>query len=338
MSKRILVTGTAGFIGYHMAERLCADGHEVLGFDCVNDYYDVRLKEARLKKLERYDNNFSFIRADLADQGAVEKAFEDFTPDVVINLAAQAGVRYSLTHPRSYMRSNIDGFLNILECCRHHETPNLIYASSSSVYGANGKMPFAVEDNVDHPVSLYAATKKSNELMAHTYAHLYGVPCTGLRFFTVYGPWGRPDMAMYIFTKAIFEGKPIDVFNNGNMLRDFTYIDDIVGGMMGLIDNPAKSNPGWDKMSPDPSSSYAPYALYNIGNNEPVKLMDMISMLENKIGRTAEKNFLPLQPGDVEETYANIDALQKLTGFTPKTSLEEGIDKFVEWYKNYNKI
>ncbi len=338
MGKKILVTGTAGFIGFHMARALCAEGHIVRGYDNVNDYYDVTLKEARLKELEKLDNyNFTFTRADLEDQAAVEKTFEEFEPEVVINLAAQAGVRYSLSHPRAYMRSNIDGFLNILECCRHAKISNLIYASSSSVYGANGKMPFAVEDNVDHPVSLYAATKKSNELMAHTYAHLYGVPCTGLRFFTVYGPWGRPDMAMYIFTKAIIEGQPIDVYNDGNMMRDFTYIDDIIAGMMPLIDLPAKANDNWDKMSPDPSSSNVPYALYNIGNNKPVNLLDMIDILEDAVGQKAEKRFLPLQPGDVEETYANIDALHKLTGFTPETSLEEGIQKFVDWYKEYHQ-
>lgn len=335
--QKILVTGTAGFIGFHLAKRLLADGKTVLGFDNVNDYYDVTLKENRLKQLTGH-KNFTFIRADLEDRAAMEKAFTDFAPDAVVNLAAQAGVRYSIENPHAYISSNIIGFMNILEACRHHKTKHLVYASSSSVYGANEALPFSVNDNVDHPVSLYAATKKSNELMAHTYAHLYGLPVTGLRFFTVYGPWGRPDMAMFKFTKAMYEGKPIDVFNNGDMKRDFTYVDDIIESVARLIQKPAAPNPDWSPLKPDPATSRAPYRLYNIGNHDPVQLVDMIKMLEAEVGIKATFNMKPMQAGDVYATYADVKALEEAVGFKPATPLKKGIAAFVRWYRDYHGL
>jgi UDP-glucuronate 4-epimerase len=329
-----LVTGTAGFIGYHVARRLLNRGETVIGLDNLNDYYDVELKKARLKQLEGMPK-FRFFKIDLVDREEMRKVFIEQHPRRVIHLAAQAGVRYSLTNPHAYASSNLTGFLNVLEECRHHRVEHLVFASSSSVYGANTKMPFSVHDNVDHPLSLYAATKKANELMAHAYSHLYGIPATGLRFFTVYGPWGRPDMALFIFAKAILAGQPIDVFNNGEMRRDFTYIDDIVEGVIRVADTVASPNPEWTGDSPDPASSRAPYRLYNIGSHKPIPLLDMLGMLERKLGRKAEKRFLPLQAGDVPETYADIDALIDASGFVPATSLEEGIANFVEWYLDY---
>lgn len=332
---KILVTGAAGFIGFHLSQALLARGEDVVGLDNLNDYYSVELKQARLDLL-LLDEHFQFEKIDLVDQKSMEALFAQEKFDVVVNLAAQAGVRYSLTNPHAYMSSNIDGFLNVLEGCRHNDVKHLVYASSSSVYGANTSMPFSVSDNVDHPVSLYAASKKANELMAHSYSHLYALPVTGLRFFTVYGPWGRPDMALFLFTKAIIEGKPIDVFNHGKMKRDFTYVDDIVDGVISTIDQTARPNPDWSGDSPDPSSSKAPFRLYNIGNNEPVELLTMIETLEKCLGISAEKNMLDMQPGDVPATYANIEALEIATGFHPSTSIEEGIAKFVEWYREYH--
>ena len=331
---RILVTGAAGFIGYHTAERLLARGDEVLGLDNVNDYYDVRLKEARLARLQRHER-FRFARLGLEDRAGMERLFADERPEYVIHLAAQAGVRYSLTHPHAYVESNLVGFMNILEGCRHHGVRHLTYASSSSVYGANTDMPFSVHDNVDHPLSLYAASKKANELMAHTYSHLYGLPTTGLRFFTVYGPWGRPDMALFLFTKAIQEGRPIDVFNHGRMQRDFTYIDDIVEGVVRVSDHVATPNPAWSGDAPDPGTSRAPYRIYNIGNNSPVELMHLISVLEEALGQRAEKNMLPMQPGDVPATYADVDDLVADVGFQPATPIETGVARFVDWYREF---
>ena len=328
---QILVTGAAGFIGYHLSEKLLERGDTVTGLDNLNDYYDVRLKEARLARLNKHAA-FSFIKADLGDRAAMESLFAQTNFDAVINLAAQAGVRYSLENPHAYVDSNIVGFTNILECCRHHNIGHLVYASSSSVYGMNGAMPFSVHDNVDHPISLYAASKKANELMAHTYSHLYNIPTTGLRFFTVYGPWGRPDMALFLFTEAILKGEPIKVFNNGNMQRDFTYIDDIVEGIIRVMDKPATPNPDWDAKSPDSGTSSAPYRLYNIGNNNPVALMDFIGAIEKALGKTAEKELLPMQPGDVAATYADIDALVEAVDYHPRTPVEEGINNFVAWY------
>lgn len=335
--KKILVTGAAGFIGFHLALRLLKEENAVCGFDNLNAYYDVALKEARLKIIEN-NAHFHFVRGDLADRAAVKKLFAENNFDVVFNLAAQAGVRYSLTNPHAYIESNLVGFTNILEGCRHNNVKHLLYASSSSVYGANTTMPFSVHDNVDHPLSLYAATKKANELMAHTYASLYRLPCTGLRFFTVYGPWGRPDMALFLFTRAILENRPIDVFNNGNMKRDFTYIDDIVEGLVRVMDKTPAPNPDWSGTAPDPSSSFAPWRIYNIGNNSPVKLLDFIQAIEKELGKTAVKNFLPLQPGDVPETRANVDDLMKDVGFCPATPVAAGIKQFVEWYRKYYKI
>lgn len=332
-----LVTGCAGFIGFHLARRLLAGGYPVVGLDNLNDYYEVSLKEDRLKQLTDY-KNFSFKRASLEDTRAVENLFAKHSVSIVINLAAQAGVRYSLENPRAYIDSNIVGFFNILEACRRHRVEHLIYASSSSVYGANTKMPFSVRHNVDHPVSLYAATKKANELMAHTYSQLYGLPTTGLRFFTVYGPWGRPDMALFLFTRAILAGEPIKVFNKGKMKRDFTYIDDVVEGIIRLLDKKPAPNPAWDGDRPDPGSSYAPYRVYNIGNNRPVELLKFISVLEEKLGRRARKEFLPMQAGDVPVTYADVDDLMREIGFRPQTTIEEGIGKFVDWYMEYYKI
>lgn len=330
----ILVTGCAGFIGFHLSMRLLNEGYQVVGLDNLNDYYDVSLKRSRLSLLDK-EAGFCFVYASLEDKEAVEGVFQENSFDVVIHLAAQAGVRYSIENPHIYIDSNIVGFLNILEGCRHHGVGHLIFASSSSVYGANRKLPFSVHDNVDHPLSLYAATKKSNELMAHTYSHLYGIPTTGLRFFTVYGPWGRPDMALFIFTKAILAGEPIKVFNYGNMKRDFTYIDDVVEGVVRLINKKPEPNPEWDDTNPDPGTSFAPYKIYNIGNNQPVELMYFISVLEKHLGREAKKEFLPMQPGDVPETYADVDDLMRDVGFKPSTPIEVGIERFVEWYKDY---
>lgn len=333
----IIVTGCAGFIGFHLSKKLLEQGHHVLGIDCVNDYYDVRIKEDRLAILEK-DSRFSFRKIFLEDLEGMNKAFAEFKPDYVVNLAAQAGVRYSLTNPQAYVNSNLVGFGNVLECCRHHDVKHLIYASSSSVYGGNTKVPFSTSDSVDHPLSMYAATKKANELMAHTYANLYKLPCTGLRFFTVYGPWGRPDMALFIFTKAIFENKPIEIFNHGNMSRDFTYIDDIVEAIDKIIPMPAKPSSSWKSELPNPSTSFAPYKVYNIGNNNPVQLLDMVDMLEREIGKEATKVMKPMQMGDVPSTYADISDLSRDIGFSPSTKLEFGIKKFVSWYKDYYKI
>lgn len=331
---RILVTGTAGFIGSALAHQLLDRGDEVIGVDNVNDYYDVTLKEARLARLKSRPG-FTEIRVSLEDRSSIEKTFSKYRPSRVVNLAAQAGVRYSLKNPHAYIDANLVGFCNILEACRHHEVEHLVYASSSSVYGANTQMPFSIHHNVDHPVSLYAATKKANELMAHTYSHLYDLPTTGLRFFTVYGPWGRPDMALFIFTRKILAGKPIDVFNHGKHKRDFTYIDDIVEGVVRCIDRVATPNPDWRSDLPDPGTSQAPYRLYNIGCHQPVQLMDFIEILEKNLGMKAEKNFLPMQQGDVPATYADVDDLMRDTGYRPRTSIEEGIARFVEWYKDY---
>ncbi|PID40483.1 MAG: capsular biosynthesis protein CpsI [Proteobacteria bacterium] len=332
--KNALVTGAAGFIGFHLSKRLLDGGCRVIGVDNLNDYYDPSLKQARLKILQA-NPAFEFKRTDLADKNGLEAIFEAHSIDVVVNLAAQAGVRYSLTNPHAYVDSNLVGFVNILECCRHHDVKHLVFASSSSVYGANTDMPFSVHHNVDHPVSLYAATKKSNELMAHTYSHLFGLPCTGLRFFTVYGPWGRPDMALFLFARAILEGKPIDVFNHGKMKRDFTYIDDIVEGVVRVMAHIPDPNPDWKGNAPDPGTSYTRYKVYNIGNNQPVELMDFIKAIEKALGKEAQKNFMDLQPGDVPATYADVDDLIADVGFKPATTIEEGIGRFVGWYKDY---
>ena len=331
---RVLVTGTAGFIGFHTAMRLLERGHAIVGIDNVNDYYDVSLKEARLKILDEYPE-FTFVRGSIADWTLVKGLFDQHKPQRVVHLAAQAGVRYADANPFAYAESNLAGFLNILEGCRQTGTEHLVYASSSSVYGANTLLPFSVDHNVDHPVSLYAATKKSNEMMAHAYAHLYRIPVTGLRFFTVYGPWGRPDMALFRFTKAILAGQPIEVYNQGQHARDFTYIDDIVTGVCRVLDKPATPNPDWSSDAPDPGTSSAPYRLYNIGNNQTVQLMDLIAALESALGQTAEKIMLPLQPGDVVATYANVDALSAEFGFKPSTPIEEGIRRFVDWYRTF---
>lgn len=330
----ILVTGTAGFIGYHVAKLLLERGDRVLGIDNVNDYYDVRLKFARLAQLSTI-REFTFMRADIANREAMSSIFASHPIHSVVHLAAQAGVRYSLTNPYAYSEANITGFLNVLENCRHANVQHLVFASSSSVYGGNTRMPFSVHDNVDHPVSLYAATKKANELMAHSYAHLFAFPCSGLRFFTVYGPWGRPDMALFLFTKAILEGRPIDVFNYGDMRRDFTYIDDIAEGVVRVLDKPASPNPNWSGQDPDPGTSSSPYRIYNIGNHRPVELSYVISLLEQALGKTAEKNFLPMQPGDVPATYAEVDDLIREVGFKPDTPIEVGIPRFVDWYRAY---
>ncbi|BCA55047.1 putative 37.6 kDa protein in cld 5'region [Nitrospira sp. KM1] len=332
-----LVTGVAGFIGFHVAKRLIDRGDHVIGLDNVNDYYDVRLKEARLARLAPL-NGYQLVRLDLANRQGMKELFSEYPIKRVVHLAAQAGVRYSLVNPHAYTDSNIEGFLNVLEGCRHSQVEHLVYASSSSVYGGNTQMPFSIHDNVDHPVSLYAATKKANELMAHCYAHLYRLPCTGLRFFTVYGPWGRPDMALFIFTKAILEGKPIEVFNDGKMRRDFTYIDDIVEGIIRTLDHTAQPNPDWCGDRPDPGTSSAPARIYNIGNHQPVELLRFIEVLEQTIGKKAEKKFLPLQAGDVPATYADIDDLSRDVGFAPATPIEVGIARFVEWYREFYKI
>jgi UDP-glucuronate 4-epimerase len=331
---RIMVTGAAGFIGHALCQRLMERGDHVTGVDNLNDYYEVSLKESRLARL-RDQSNFAFHRIDVADRQATASVFAGDQFDAVVHLAAQAGVRYSLTNPSQYIDSNLVGFANILEGTRRFNIGHLVYASSSSVYGANTQLPFSERHNVDHPISLYAATKKANELMAHSYAHLFGIPCTGLRFFTVYGPWGRPDMALFKFTAGILNGTPIPVFNNGRMVRDFTYIDDIVRGIVSVIDQPAAPNPGFDRSNPDPASSYAPYRVYNIGNNQPVELMRYIEVLEQCLGRKADIQFLPMQPGDVHSTMADVSNLESATGFRPGTPVEEGIAHFVEWYKSY---
>ncbi len=335
--KKILITGAAGFIGYHLTQLLASNNFNIIGIDNLNSYYNVNLKKDRLKQLEKF-NNFKFLKIDLIDKNSLFDLFKKEKFEYVIHLAAQAGVRYSIENPYAYIDSNIYGFINVLEACRNFPIKHLIYASSSSVYGANVKQPFAENDNVDHPVSLYAATKKSNELMAHTYSDLYKIPTTGLRFFTVYGPWGRPDMAYFSFTKNILEGKEIKVFNNGDLERDFTYIDDIVFAIEKLIDKIPSETPEWDRVEAEPSTSFAPYRIFNIGNNKPVKLMEFISTLEKLLGKEANKKFLPMQPGDVYSTYADISKLNKLIGYKPTTSIEEGLAKFVKWYKKYFNI
>ena len=334
---KILVTGAAGFIGAALCKRLLDRDDDVVGVDNINDYYDINLKLARLNQLIEYER-FKFIKIDISDRNLISELFSREEFDSVIHLAAQAGVRYSISNPHAYIDSNIVGFMNILEGCRHNSVKHLAYASSSSVYGANTSMPFSVHDNVDHPVSLYAASKKANELMAHTYSHLYNLPTTGLRFFTVYGPWGRPDMSLFMFTRNILDEKPIDVFNYGNHRRDFTYIDDIVEGIMRVIDRPAQSNPSWNSDSPDPGTSLAPYRVYNIGNNNPVNLLNFIEILENSLGKAAIKNFLPIQPGDVPDTYADVSDLVNDLGYQPRTLLTTGIANFVAWYKNFYKV
>ncbi len=363
--KKILITGTAGFIGFHLANKLLAAGHTITGIDNINDYYDPQLKYDRLRAsgfhipadekvpeaggvgaqpappgeslqgITSSKGSYRFYQMDLADKDALMQLFESEQFDYVVNLAAQAGVRYSLTNPQAYMDANITGFLNILEACRAHPVKHLVYASSSSVYGKNTEMPFSVNHNVDHPVSLYAASKKSNELMAHTYSHLFGIPATGLRFFTVYGPWGRPDMALFLFTRAMTEGKPIEVFNEGNMMRDFTYIDDIVEGIIRVMERPAAANPAWDSKAPDPATSNIPHKVYNIGRGQPVKLMDFIAALETALDITAEKHLMPMQAGDVPATWADTTALERDTGYKPTTTVEQGIKQFVDWYRGY---
>jgi UDP-glucuronate 4-epimerase len=332
--QKVLVTGAAGFIGFHLAKRLLADGHQVVGVDNLNPYYDVSLKEARLEDLKK-EANFTFFQIDLCDRRQLEDLFAQQGFEVVMNLAAQAGVRYSLENPYAYVDSNLVGFMNLLECCRHQGVKHLVFASSSSVYGANTRMPFSVHHNVDHPVSLYAATKKANELMAHTYSHLYRLPCTGLRFFTVYGPWGRPDMALFLFTKAILEDKPIKVFNHGKMQRDFTYIDDIIEGVVRVMGRLPEVNPKWSGDAPDPGTSSAPYKVYNIGNNNPVELIKFIEVIEDVLGKKAQKELMDIQPGDVAATYADVDDLMEDVGFKPATPIQVGIKRFVEWFKDF---
>ncbi len=337
MGRNIVVTGCAGFIGFHLSKRLLELGDTVVGIDNMNDYYDVTLKERRLALLEE-EENFTFCRLSLEDKPAVDSLFAEHKFDRVVNLAAQAGVRYSLQNPQAYVSSNLVGFVNILEACRHAKVPELVYASSSSVYGSNVKYPFAEKDSVDHPVSLYAASKKSNELLAHSYSSLFGLPTVGLRFFTVYGPWGRPDMALFLFTKAILEGKPIEVFNNGDMQRDFTYIDDIIEGVVNVLKTPPKPDPDWDRLNPSPETSYAPYRLYNIGNDHCEQLMDMIGIIEKCLGKEAEKIMMPMQKGDVQKTSADIDLLRNEFGFSPTTTIETGIPKFIEWYRDFYNV
>lgn len=334
---KVLITGAAGFIGFHLSQRLLARGEQVVGLDNLSAYYEVSLKKDRLSQLEDKPN-FQFHKLDLSDRDSISQLFEQKQFEIVINLAAQPGVRYSLINPHAYVDSNLVGFTNILEGCRHSGIKHLVFASSSSVYGANTKIPFSVHDNVDHPISLYAATKKANELMAHTYSHLYGIPTTGLRFFTVYGPWGRPDMAPFLFTKAIIEGKPINVFNHGDMRRDFTYIDDIIEGVIRVIERTPEPNLHWSANFPDPGTSNAPYKIYNIGNNKPVELMLFIKTLEDVLGMKAQKNMLPIQPGDVPDTYANVDDLVKDVNFKPSTSIEVGLEQFVKWYRCYYRL
>ena len=331
---KVLVTGAAGFIGHALTHSLCQRGDDVVGLDNLNHYYDVGLKQARLQQLETFEN-FQFVAMDLADQAALEGLFSKSRFDRVLNMAAQAGVRYSLENPRAYIDSNLVGFGNLLECCRHHDIEHLVYASSSSVYGANQSMPFSTSDNVDHPISLYAATKKANELMAHSYSHLYRIPTTGLRFFTVYGPWGRPDMSPILFADAITQGTPIQVFNQGRHKRDFTYIDDIVDGVIRCLDRIPAGNPQWSGMNPDPASSNAPWQIYNIARGEPIELLYYIELLEQALGKTTSKELLPAQPGDVEETYADIDTLIADTGYTPKISIQQGLHQFAGWYMDY---
>lgn len=349
--KRILVTGAAGFIGFHLSKKLLERGDEVVGLDCVNDYYDVNLKYTRLAQLginrdqiqagilcKSNQQAFSFIQLQLEDLAGMQALFQNHKFDVVVNLAAQAGVRYSLINPQAYINSNIVGFVNILECCRHQQVPHLVYASSSSVYGLNSELPFSTSQNVDHPVSLYAASKKSNELMAHTYSHLFGLPTTGLRFFTVYGPWGRPDMALFLFTKAILAGEPIKVFNQGQMIRDFTYVEDIVEGIIRVADRPPQPNPNWNSTQSDPVHSSAPYRVYNIGNNQPVQLAEFIEAIEKSLGKKAIKELLPMQPGDVVATSADVSDLEADTGYKPATSVQTGIQRFIEWYRAYYQV
>ncbi|HEX9985059.1 MAG TPA: NAD-dependent epimerase [Thermoanaerobaculia bacterium] len=333
----ILVTGAAGFIGSHVSRRLLDRGDDVVGLDNLNDYYDPTLKQARLEPLLAHER-FHFVKADLADREAIEKVFEEYRPRRVVNLAAQAGVRYSIDNPHIYIEANVRGFLHILEGCRRVQAEHLVYASTSSVYGAHTRQPFSEHHNVDHPISLYAATKKANELMAHTYASLYDLPCTGLRFFTVYGPWGRPDMALFKFTRGILAGEPIPVFNEGKMVRDFTYIDDIVEGVIRVLDQPAQPDPAWDPADPDPARSYAPYRVFNIGNNQPVELLSYISVLEKYLGKKAEMSLLPMQPGDVPATMADVSELEAAVGFRPRTSVDEGVRRFVEWYREYYRV
>ena len=332
---KILVTGSAGFIGFHLTRRLLAEGHTVVGIDCVNDYYDVSLKESRLDILSSVGGKFTFVKLDISDREALERLFDEHRFSHVVHLAAQAGVRYSITHPHAYAESNLVGFLNMLEACRAHRPDHFVYASSSSVYGMNTVAPFSVHHNVDHPVSLYAATKKSNELLAHSYSHLYGIPTTGLRFFTVYGPWGRPDMAYFLFARAIADDRPIDVFNNGDMQRDFTYIDDIVDGILRVIPRAPEKDGSWDAAKSDPGTSSAPYRLYNIGNNNPVRLMDFIAAIEKHMGKKASINFKPMQPGDVLMTCADVTDLTRDTGYSPSTSVDDGIGRFVKWFRDY---
>ena len=338
----VLVTGAAGFIGFHLSTRLLERGTAVVGFDNLNPYYDPALKRARLQRLQetasRTDTPFTLIQADLEDGQAVRRAFAEHRPEKVVNLAAQAGVRYSIENPSAYIQANLVGFGHILEGCRHHDVQHLVYASSSSVYGGNTRLPFSEHRGVDHPVSLYAASKKANELMAHTYCHLYGLPATGLRFFTVYGPWGRPDMALFLFTRAMLAGEPIQVFNNGQMVRDFTYIDDIVEGLLRVLDRPAEPDPSFDTAEPDPASSWAPHRVFNIGNSNPTPLLDYIEAIESALGITAEKQFLPMQPGDVPATAADTTALEAWTGFKPNTPVREGVARFVAWYRDYHGV
>lgn len=334
---KVLVTGCAGFIGMHVAQLLLQRGDEVIGIDNLNDYYDPSLKHARLSQLKPYPG-FAFVEGDVADAQAVDDLFARHKPQRVVNLAAQAGVRYSLQNPGAYLQSNLVGFGNVLEACRQHRVEHLVYASSSSVYGANTRMPFSVHDNVDHPVSLYAASKKANELMAHSYSHLFGLPTTGLRYFTVYGPWGRPDMSPWLFTRAILEGRSIDVFNHGQMQRDFTYIDDIAEGTVRVLDRVAQPDPGYDSQQPDPASSHAPFRVYNIGNHTPVALMDFIGAIEQTLGQEAKKNFQPMQPGDVVATYADVSDLQRDVGFESATPLAEGIERWVRWYRKFHSL
>jgi UDP-glucuronate 4-epimerase len=335
-NETVLVTGAAGFIGFHVAQRLLSAGRGVVGVDSVNDYYDPRLKQARIDLLEN-SPGFTFIKLDLADRVGSRSLFEQGF-SVVIHLAAQAGVRYSLQNPHAYVDANLQGFINVLEGCRHNACKHLLFASSSSVYGSNTKLPFSVQDNVDHPISLYAASKKANELMAHAYSHLYRLPATGLRFFTVYGPWGRPDMAMFVFAKAILAGQPIKLFNHGKMRRDFTFIDDVSEALVRLVDRPPTGLQNWDAGRPDPATSTAPWKIYNIGNNRPEELMAVVSLLENEFGRTAVKEMLPMQPGDVEATYADVTALEREIGFRPSTPIEDGIARFAKWYREYHRI
>ncbi len=336
-SRPVLITGAAGFIGFHLCQRLLAEGREVIGLDSMNEYYDVTLKQARLERLKAFAN-FRFEHVDLTDGDRISALFQSAAPEIVVNLAAQAGVRYSLTNPHAYAESNLNGFLNVLEGCRHASVGHLVYASSSSIYGGSTRMPFSVHDPADHPLSLYAASKKANELMAHTYSHLFALPTTGLRFFTVYGPWGRPDMALFIFAKAILANEPIDVFNHGNMQRDFTYIDDIVEGIERVMRHPATPDPEWKSAAPDPATSSAPFRIHNIGGNSPVQLNRLIEVLEDALGRKANRNLMPIQPGDVPATFADVSSLEEATGFKPKIPIEVGVPRFVEWYRDFYRV